>query len=106
MQEIRAEVMNEWPRRQHDLPSDLTPYFHIRDELSISDGLIFRGERVVISNSMRKGVIERLHSSHLGESSRLKRARECLYWPNMNSEVKNYIWRCDVCRTMGTREQK
>eukprot|EP00057_Strongylocentrotus_purpuratus_P027755 XP_011682229.1 PREDICTED: uncharacterized protein K02A2.6-like [Strongylocentrotus purpuratus] len=106
MQELRATVMNGWPRRQQDLPSDVRPYFHIRDELSISDGLIFRGERVVIPNSMRKGMIERLHSSHLGESSCLKRARECLYWPNMNSEVKNYIQRCDVCRAMGTRQQK
>ena len=82
------------------------PYFNVRDELSVSEGLIFRGERVVIPKSMRKGMIERLNSSHLGENSCLKRARECLYWPNMNSEVKDYIKKCDVCRSMGTRQQK
>ncbi|XP_041460922.1 uncharacterized protein K02A2.6-like [Lytechinus variegatus] len=106
MQEIQAVVMNGWPMRQQDLPSGVIPYFHIRDELSIANGLIFRGERVVIPKSMRQGMIERLHASHLGESGCLKRARECLYWPNMNSEVKNYIQRCDVCRAMGTRQQK
>ena len=105
MQELHATVMNGWPMRQ-DVQSSVTPYFHIRDELSISEGLIFRGERVVIPKSMRKGMIERLHSSHLGENSCLKRARECLYWPNMNSEVKDYIKKCDVCRSMGTRQQK
>ena len=43
---------------------------------------------------------------HLGESSCLKRAWECLYWPNMNSGVKNYIQSCNVCRAMGTRQQE
>ena len=104
--ELHSVIMRGWPEQKKDLPATLTPYFQICDELSTSDGLIFRGERVVIPKSMRKGMLERLHSSHLGENSCLRRARESLYWPGMNSAVKDYIQTCDVCQSLSTKQQK
>ena len=106
LQELHAVVTTGWPEKQQDLPANLTPYFHIRDELSIAEGLIFKGERVVIPKNMRKSMLERLHSSHIGETGCLRRARESLYWPGMNAAVKDYIQKCEVCRSMSTKQQK
>ena len=44
--------------------------------------------RVVISIYLRQTLKERVHSSHLGIEGCLRRARECLYWPNMNADLK------------------
>jgi len=40
---------------------------------------------------------ERIHSSHIGLNGCLRRARECMYWPGMTGELKEYISQCKTC---------
>ena len=39
----------------------------------------------------------RIHASHLGAETCLHKARDAIYWPKMNSEVKDFISNCTVC---------
>ena len=41
---------------------------------------------------------EKLHSTHLGIEGCCRRARECLYWLNMNSDIRDYVSKCPTCR--------
>ena len=43
---LKDSILNGWTEMKRDVPNLLTPYFDIRDELSIQDGLLFKGERV------------------------------------------------------------
>ena len=79
-------------------PSIISPYFNTRDEMSIQDGLIFKGERVVVPRASRSELLRRIHSSHLGVNGCLNRARECLYWPGMTADIKNYVSTCEASR--------
>ena len=81
------------PERKEALPNIVAPYFNIRDEMSIQDGLVFRGER-----AMRGKILKKVHNSHLGVNGCLNRARECLYWPGMTGDIKNYVSTCEACR--------
>ena len=36
----------------------------------------------------------------------MRRAREGIYWPNMNRNIKEYISRCETCTTFSTRQPK
>ena len=58
---------------------------------------MFKGDRVVIPVSLRKEIKEAIHSSHIGIEGCLRRARECIYWPGMNAEIKEHISTCAVC---------
>ena len=78
----------------------------MRDELAVSDGLVFRGERVVIPKGMRKLTKQRLHRSHLGVESVLRRARECLYWQNMAADIRQVVQNCEACRSYERSQQK
>ena len=40
-------VINSWPESKHKLDSDLSYDWNIRDEINISDGLMFKGERII-----------------------------------------------------------
>ena len=106
LQMVKAIIQNGWPESKHSLPVTVTPYFHIRNELVVQNGLIFRGDRVVILKALRKEMIENLHVTHQGVESSLRRARESIYWPNMNSKVKDYISRCEICLTYPPHQQK
>ena len=81
LQTLKQVIQRGWPDTRDEVPTSVHPYFSIRDELAVHDALIFKGERVVIPEGMRKLTKECLHSSHLGVESVLRHARECLYWP-------------------------
>ena len=106
MKSLREVIMNGWPEEKHLLPSEILVYFHCRDELTVQDGLIFRGDRVVIPTSLRQETKEAIHSSHVGIEGSLRRARECVYWPGMNADVKDYISKCETCRAEGKSQSK
>ena len=47
-----------------------------------------------------------VHSSHIGTNGCLRRARECIFWPGMSAEIKEFIAQCETCRTYETRQMK
>jgi len=71
-------------------------------ELSIYDGLVFMGERLVVSQALRAEIKKELHTSHADVEGSLRRARESVYWPSMNSELNNWISTCEPCRVLET----
>ena len=77
----------------------------MRDELTLQDGLIFKAHPVVIPRSLHADTKARIHSSHPGTESRLRRACECIYWPGMSAEIKQYISACEICRELDTTSQ-
>ena len=78
LQIVKSVILRGWPDDKSDVPEAALPYFNIRDELSMQDGLVFRDERVVIPLTLRKEMKETLHNSHLGIERTMRRARECI----------------------------
>ena len=68
-----------------------------KDELLAEDGLVFKGDRLVIPRMMRAEIIKQIHQGHGGVEGCLRRAREVIYWPGMNADVKDHVSKCDVC---------
>ena len=72
--------------------------------ISLQDGLIFMGERVVVPKVAKSGLLKSIHNSHL--VGVLNIARECLYWPGMTEEIKNYVSTCEACREYEQGQRK
>ena len=54
----------------------------------VHDGLIFKTERVIVPQGMRKEIKQRLHLSHLGADSVVRRVRDYLLWPGISADIK------------------
>ena len=106
MQRLKSVIVNGWPEEKGDVPLSVTPYFSFRDELTITDGIILKGNRVVIPSVLRKEMKDKIHSSHLGAESCIRRARESLYWPNMAADIKDVVTSCSICRSVESANQK
>ena len=104
MSDLKALIMDGWPNHRSDLPQSVTPYFTYRDELTVQDGIVLRGERVVIPTSMRPEIIQKVHAGHMGINSCLRRARELVYWPGMLSEIRQFVETCDACATFYAKQ--
>ena len=98
LQVLKAVIQRGWPEHKSALPDIISPYFNMRDEMSIQDGLIFKGESLVVPQAARGELLKRIHNPHLGVNGSLNRARECLYWPGMTGDIKNHVSTCEACR--------
>ena len=54
LQALKAVIQQGWPEDKSALPPVVSPYFNMRDEMSVQDGLIFKGERVVVPKAARR----------------------------------------------------
>ncbi len=88
MSMLRDTVRNGWPATKSGIAESLYPYFDVRDELTLQDNLIFKGQQLVIPAAMRREMMSRAHASHIGIEGCIRRAWETMYWPRMSSELK------------------
>ncbi len=99
MQQLIATIKSGWAINRKKCPPALTPYYNNRSELVEDNGLVFFGERLVVPTSLRNKMLHQIHRSHIGIEGCLRRAREVIYWPRMNAEVKYFVSKCSICQT-------
>lgn len=105
MQTLLNLIVDGWPTDKRDLPAGTAPYFDMRESLSVVDGIVMRGETIVIPPSLRSDMKSRLHSAHLGYQSMLRRARATIFWPGMSADIKQLADTCEVCQENKPRNQ-
>ena len=106
MKELKTTIREGWPENKDSLPARIRDYFPFREELTLQNGLVFKGERLVVPESAREEMKARLHASHIGIQGCLRRAREVLYWPGMNRDIENCIAQCHVCNSQPREQTK
>ena len=75
-----------WPESKEDAPALTHPYFSMRDDLTVQDGLVFKGNSVMIPKRLRADMKLKIYLSHLRIEACLRRAHEFIYWPSMSAE--------------------
>ena len=77
-------IVTGWPEKQRDLPRDLRPYWSYRDELSVENGIILKGDRIVIPESMQPDILKQIHAGHQGITKCQSRAKSRgAAWPEV-----------------------
>lgn len=92
---VKRYVMKGWPRTVTDVA--LKPYFHCRFELSVENGCLLRGHKVVIPSSLRVELCSELHSSHFGIVKMKAAARERMWFPGIDAHLERVAAECGVC---------
>ena len=72
-------------------------YWDFRDELSIDEGLLLKGQRIVIPACLCEEYLQRLHHGHLSAMKVQQNARQHLYWPGLDADIIDYTRRCQEC---------
>jgi hypothetical protein len=64
LQTLKHVIQSGWPEMKSDVSHDISIYFDVRDELTVQNGLIFKGERVVIPKTLRLDMTRRILSDN------------------------------------------
>lgn len=94
---VRNFVLRGWPgdTRQE---IELQPYYRRRCELSVVDGCLLWGSRVVIPPSVREIILKELHTGHPGIARMRSLGRSYVWWPSMDKQIEEMIQRCPQCQ--------
>ena len=98
LMQLKSIAMTGWPSHR------ASPYHDYRDELTVQDGIVLRGHRVIILTSMRREIKEKLHAGHLGINSCIRRAKDTIYWPGISKEIRQFVESCDTCASMADKQ--
>jgi len=53
MQQLIKQIQIGWPDTKTKLPNDLKQYFGYRDELTVHSNVVFKGQQLLIPQSIR-----------------------------------------------------
>uniref|UniRef100_A0A803JXP8 Gypsy retrotransposon integrase-like protein 1 n=1 Tax=Xenopus tropicalis TaxID=8364 RepID=A0A803JXP8_XENTR len=97
---LKQAHSNGWPSRKGSADKVVQPYWPLRHEIHIEDGLVMIGDKFIIPKSCRPHMIERLHVAHQGIQRSKAQARMLMYWPNMGKDIELGVSTCNTCQEM------
>ena len=106
MQLLIQLLLQGWPKYCKEVNSAISKYWALRDDLSIEDSSIACLGRLLIPPSLRNSCMESLHRSHPGMSKMPLRAKQSLYWPGINNEIRTMVENCNPWQTVAGSQQR
>ena len=100
LQVLSQVIRSGWPTAAALVPPGAQPFFKHREELTLQNGLVFKGTKIIVPESLRRSMLEETHRSHQGLQACLQRAREVFFWPGMSAQLKELIDKCSICQSI------
>ena len=97
LSKVSEYVTTGWPTDCAN--SNLSVYFHKQNEISIENGCLLWGTRVIIPTSGHKAVLELLHECHPGIVKMKSIARRVCWWPKIDSDIESFVQNCGNCQS-------
>ena len=93
---ILKYTLSGWPSTP--LEDNFKPFIHRKSELSVLDGCLLWGSRIVIPPQGRNIALQELHDTHLGCNKMKGLARNYIWWPKMDTAIEDIVKTCPLCQ--------
>ena len=91
-------VQNGWPKHSQDLPEELLKYGSERASLSVTEGLLTHGSRIVVPEVLRHELLGAIHEGHQGQTKCKERAKMSVWWPGIMADIARVTKSCSHCQ--------
>ncbi|KAL4009353.1 hypothetical protein ACER0C_003205 [Sarotherodon galilaeus] len=88
-------TVNGWPSCTD---TQFSAYSTRKDQLSVCQGCVMWGTRVILPPKLRTTVLDSLHNGHLGVVKMKSLARSYVWWPGLDCEIENMAKSCTGCQ--------
>jgi len=96
LRQLKQYCAEGWPDK-FTIGREFQLYLPFSGDLTVHDGLLLFGCRLVIPASLRADILKKLHEGHLGITKCRERAKQSVWWPGLNKELTKMIEKCDTC---------
>ena len=96
LSKVLRYVTRGWPPTVTEV--EISPFFRRRDELSVEDGCILWGARVLIPQPGRSLLLQQLPETHSGITRMKSLACGFVWWPGIDAELESLVRQCSICQ--------
>ena len=90
-------VRDGFPEKKQEVIGSLRIFWPMREELCIVGGIVAKGQKILVPQSLRSEVLEGLHSAHQGVTGMAANANQRLFWPGFNADLNMTRAQCGRC---------
>ena len=94
---LNSATMTGWPDERKSVPEEIRGFWSYREEMTADNGVLFKLDQIIVPSSLRAEMLRKIHKAHQGYDSSIRRARECLFWPGMQSNIRETCLSCGIC---------
>ena len=94
---LKHTLTQGWPSTIKEVPNVIQPYWTVHEDLTVEDGLVLKGTRIVIPNKRHEAVLKLIHEGHLGLSKCNTHTKDTIYLPDMNDQLEKLVLYCELC---------
>lgn len=95
LSKVLRYTRGNWPRQ---VPQCLRPFSDRRNELTVEEGCLLWGIRVVVPQRLRAKLLDELHKDHPGVVRMKSVARSYMWWPGLDKDIQNLVKTCQACQ--------
>ena len=88
---------SSWPNRNM-LKGNLKKYWQFHANLTVNDGLLLFGSRMVVPEAKQMETLEKIHQRHQGFQKCRSRIATAVWWLGATKALENFIKTCTVCQ--------
>ena len=92
---VYEHTSSGWPNYCPD--PEIKPYWNRREDLSLDDGCLLWGRRVVIPLKLQGHLLDELHECHPGMCRMKALARSFVWWPGIDQDIEDRVRFCEDC---------
>ena len=98
-------ILEGWPEQRNQCSPESKDFWNYNDEFPKVDGLVLKGNRIVIPKSLQGHMLQQLHKGHMGMEKCKCCAREVIFWPGLNADIDKFLEKCTTCISNRRKEQ-
>ena len=95
-QKILKYCREGWPDKR-DLDQSVGAYWEAQGELTVGNGLLMHGQRIVVPKELQTETLKKLHEGHQGIVRCRLRARISVWWPGLSKQLTDFVKKCSEC---------
>lgn len=103
---LRKTIFNGWPNSKDKLLNELALFWNYREELHVIDDLIFKNNSLLVPATLQTEMLQKIHEGQMSVNFCCNRAKNVLFWPSMQSQIKEMCLSCEACISFSTNNSK
>lgn len=96
MSKVLDLTLNGWTYKSQD--ERLKPFYMRRNELSVQNGCLMWGIRLIIPIKLRNKVLDEQHVGHIGTVKIKELSRSFFWWPKLDNDIEQLARKCSGCQ--------
>lgn len=106
---INADVIASETVKDPDLSSLLQKLLNDNADneiYTLNNGVVFKGQRVLVPKSLQPHILHELHHTHSGITKMKQLARRYCYWKGIDGDIEKLVRSCEACVQVQSKPAK